>query len=356
MFRKKSKLVVCIAILVVFAMAMVACAPKAEAPASQEAKTEAPAAPTVEAAPSEDAAPTEEAKPETKTFEVGFAQATVNTPFQDTLQLAAKEKAAELGINLDIQVAMEDNSKQAAQIETFIASKKDAIIVLPCNSDAVVPAIKQANDAGIPVISVNRPVGEGATTVSYVGADDEAGGREQGKLVKEMLGGKGNIILGMGTLGTAPQVLRTKGLKDYLAENAPDIKVVMEVSTDWDNDKTIAFVQNALTKYAPGEIDGIVTQGPYDCLSALQAVQGAKRDELVGKLIAFDYPKEVQTAIEEGKLYGTVCQDPVIEGQDSVQMAYYYLTGEKDKVKELQWIPIPTVTKDTIIPATWGNE
>ncbi len=293
-----------------------------------------------------------------KKFKVGVVIRDNKSPFQAAIKQGIETAAKEYPqVEFDIRDGQTDVSVQTNIIETFITQKKDLIIAIPAQLDALVPVVKKANAENIPVMTVNNQLGEGAEVLTYVGADDYKGGQVQGELVKDMLNGKGNIVLIQGVLGTSPQVLRQKGMEDYLKENAPDIKIIAAMNNDWDNAKSITVVQNFLTRFPKGQIDGIVVQGPYDAIAAADACKAAGRTELVGKVIGFDMPKEVLEAIGNGTLFGTVNQDPAVQGTLAVKTASDYLSGKikKEDIEPETWTDLPKVNNSNYkdFKASW---
>jgi ribose transport system substrate-binding protein len=293
-----------------------------------------------------------------KSFEIGVVSRDFNSPFQVSIKKAMEDAIKEYpNCKLDIRDGENDVSVQTNIIETFVAQEKDLIIVVPAQVDALGPAVKKANEADIPVITVNNQLGEGGEVLTYVGVDEYQGGRLQGELVNKMLGGKGNIVLLQGVLGSYAQIARQKGLEDYLNENAPDIKIVAAQNNDWDNAKTVTVMQNFLTRFSAGEIDGVVVQGPFDAISAADTIQSAGRTELVGKVIAYDMPQDVIDAIKNGTLYGTINQDPAVQGSLVVQIACDYLNGviKKENIKAETWADLPKVDKSNVdeFTASW---
>lgn len=293
-----------------------------------------------------------------QTFKIGVVARDFNSPFQVSLKKAMEEAVKEYpNCELDIRDGENDVSVQTNIIETFITQKKDLIIAVPCQVDALVSVVKKCNEAGIPVMTVNNQLGDGADVLTYVGVDEYKGGQMQGELVKDMLGGKGNIVLLQGVLGSYAQIARQKGLEDYLKENAPDIKIVAAQNNDWDNAKTVTVMQNFLTRFPAGQINGVVVQGPYDALAAADTIKSAGRTELEGKVIGYDMPQEVVDAIKSGVLYGTIDQDPTKQGDLVVQVACDYLTGKikKEEIQAETWADLPKIDKNNVdqYTASW---
>ena len=259
------------------------------------------------------------------------------------------------GFKVEVRDGENDPAKQSAIIDEFIVKKVDCILLCPIVKGALVAAVKKANQAGIPVMILNRMLGDGADTIAYVGADDYTGGLVQGELIVDAIGKKGAIILLQGNLGSSPQVNREKGLVDYL--NAyPDIKIIHKYPCDFDRSKALAAVQDALLKYPKGQIDAIVSQDSEMCMTALQAIKAAGRDELVGKIVAFDYPSYVKENILNGNFFGTVLQDPYQQAMIGMDAVWFYLSGNEGHIpKPVFFTPLPKVNKQNAegYPPSW---
>jgi ABC-type sugar transport system substrate-binding protein len=259
-------------------------------------------------------------------FNIGFCSANYRTPFQVALMNACEAKATALGMNFDKQDGRDDPLAQTTIIQTFITQKKDLIIVVPSQLDSLIPVIAECNAANIPVITVNRTVGAGAKVLTEVNMNCVEGGRMAAELTGEMLDGKGKIAMLLGILGSGPQVEESQGFEEYMKEKCPGIQIVAQQNTDWDKAKAIAAAENLLTRFPAGQLDGIVCQGPDDAAGAIQVIKSVGRTELLGKVIGFDFPKESLDLIDEGSLYGTVHQDPRVQGELAAQIAYDYLS------------------------------
>ena len=93
---------------------------------------------------------------------IGFAVSTLANPFFVTMKDAGEATAAELGLEMVTLDAQDNNERQASQIEDLISQGVDVLIINPVDSDAVGTSVRQANEAGIPVITVTRPSNSGA--------------------------------------------------------------------------------------------------------------------------------------------------------------------------------------------------
>jgi ribose transport system substrate-binding protein len=278
-------------------------------------------------------------------FTVGATIFDMSIPFYANFIKGLNDGAAENGLKLLLRDGQGDPSTQVAVLQQFITEKVDIIVIVPGDAQAVVPGVAQANAANVPVISANNKVGEGASIVTFVGADDYYFGKQQGKLLVEAIGNKGNVGYLMGKLGTSAQVLRRDGLMDFL-KDYPGIKIVSEISEGWDSAKALASAQDMLSRYPKGEIDAILCQGPEAVPAARFAVESGRGEV---KWILGDYPQDVREAIKEGIIYGTVDQDPYPQAVEALKMARLYLSGEAGKIPAPNYfLELPLVTKDNV--------
>ncbi|TQK42434.1 ribose transport system substrate-binding protein [Streptomyces sp. SLBN-118] len=289
-----------------------------------------------------------------KTFTVGLANADTTIPFLASMNSAFEAEAKRLGMKTVTLNGGLDNAKQAANVQTLVARRVDLILVCSSSPTAVIPAIKQANRAGIPVMALNAQLSPGADLVTYIGASDFQYGQGEGKLIVQALPNGGKIAVQLGPLGSTPQVERLKGIKDVLKSH-PGIKIVATPVDNFKNSENLSVTQDLLSKYPKGKLDAIVAEGPEMYVGA-QYARKIGRNEI--RFIAGDYSKQVEAAIKSGALYGTVNQSPVLEGKLGAQYANYWLTGQKDKVKQPNYyIPLPLITKDNVDtnPAEWSG-
>lgn len=287
-------------------------------------------------------------------YTVGAMVWNTTIPFYSNFLQGLKDAGSKYGVNILIRNGQGELGEEVAVIQQFISQKVDLIIVTPSDAEGIVPVVNQAVAAGIPVIAANNRVGKKGNVLTYVGADDFFFGQRQGALLIQAIGETGKVGYLMGHLGTSAQILRKQGLDAYL-KNYPGIEIVSSVSEDWDNAKALAATQDLLTKYKKGELDAIVVQGPEGVTGAEYAAQVGRTDV---KFILGDYPASVRKAIQDGIVYGTIDQDPYPQGYMAVEMAYYWLSGQKSRlVAPNAYLYLPIVTKDNVdqYSPAWGG-
>jgi ABC-type sugar transport system substrate-binding protein len=304
--------------------------------------------------------PTAGAAPKTAStkFVIGSVINDLTNPFLAVLGQAEVAQGAKDGIKVNLASGNVNGtisvSAQISAVQQFISEHVNLILITPSDPQAIVPAVKLASAANIPVIAVNTSVGSGASTVTYAGADNYKYGQAEGRLVASAVGNKGNVALLEGVLGDSPEVLRTEGIKAVLKTH-PKIHIVTTMVDNWTNPQNITDVQDLLSKYGDHGLSAVVAEGPEMYAGAEYArSHGDKTTDFV----AGDYSKEVETAIKSGALYGTVDQDPGTQGKLGVEFAYDWLTGKKSKVpRPIYDTPLPLITKANVnkVQASWSS-
>jgi ribose transport system substrate-binding protein len=168
---------------------------------------------------------------------VAFSQANNAEPYRAT-QKALMEKlfAQTPGVRLVVADAQQDNSKQIAQIETFIRQKPAVLIVAPNERAALTAVMGQAMQAGIPVICLERDILQPNYT-TYIRMDNRAIGKMAGQFIVDQLTRKfgepkGNVVIVRGLLGVEAQINRDGGAREVLSRY-PQIQIVADPVADW---------------------------------------------------------------------------------------------------------------------------
>ncbi len=269
-----------------------------------------------------------------------------------TLQNLSEEFMAMLKGAMEIQLQEYDNvrlivndgegkpDKQASQLDSFITQKVDAVIICPIDAGALAPAVKAVTDAGIPVITCSADV-DGDMGQVWVGSENQNGGAIEAKFVADKLGGKGNVAVLRGPLGSFAEQGRFAGyesvLKDY-----PGIEIVFDQTANWQREQAMSMVENLLTSGA--KIDAILCQNDGMALGALEAVKAAgKKGEIV--IAGIDAIQDALDSVKAGELDATCFQDAIGQGKGALIMAVKAANGEKIEHTN---IPFELVTKDNV--------
>jgi len=258
-----------------------------------------------------------------------------------TLRDAMTEYAAsQPGVELIAVDSKEDVATQLGQVENFVAQKVDAIIIIPANTDAADPMTKAAQDAGIPLVYVNRIPSNLPEGVVYVGSDSIQAGIMQAEWLAEQLGGQGNVVIMNGDLAQEAAQMRTEGEKQVFAK-FPDIKIIREDTGNWSRDQGLALMENWLA--SGDQIDAVAANNDEMAIGALQAIEAAGQlgNILVGGV---DASPDALQEMDEGRLNVTVFQNAKGQGEGGIKAAIALAKGET--VDQITWVPFELVTPE----------
>src|SRR5260370_3781341 len=201
----------------------------------------------------------------------------------------------------------------------------DAVVILPVDTAANGPMPKAVVAAGNPLVYVNRLPSNLPKSVVYCGSNSiEAGIMNMEELGKAM-GGKGNLVILMGELSNEAAIGRTDGIKKVAKEKFPDVKVIREQTGNWKREQGKTIMENWLA--SGQEIDGVASNNAQMALAALQAT---KTQGKAGKIPVggTDGSHDALESMEKGELNNTVFQDPVGQGEESINAAYLLVKKE----------------------------
>lgn len=264
-------------------------------------------------------------------------------PFFVAQETGLKDAAKQRGIAIDVRDGQDDDQKQIVQVQGLVNLKCAAIILCPRDENALAPAVEFANQANIPVITMNRRV-IGGKVITYVGADDAEGGHSQGEELVKALGPKGGkIIYLQGTPGSSPQVSREKGFKSVLATH-PEIEVASDQFTNFQEDKAKAVMTGLVRRFKPGEIRAIVAQADELALPAAEVAREEGWKDLI--VIGFNGTTDAFEAIRDGRMHATILQDAAEQARKAVDAAADHLAGKPVPAEIIT--PLPVVTKANV--------
>lgn len=279
-------------------------------------------------------------------FKIGYLCNNFNDTFQTYIVDAARafvDKTPD--VSIEVMDAQEDVVRQQDQVATLLQSGVDALVVVPVNTQAVGPIVRAAQDARVPLIFVNRnPYPDKAPPegVYFIGADSILEGETQMMDAGKRLGGKGNIVILMGLLSNEAAHARTEGVKNVIARDYPDIKVLAEETANWQRDQGMNVTENWITAYGDS-INAVMSNNDEMALGAQLALSKAGMNNVL--IYGVDAISDALTAIEQGKMTATVRQDPVAQGAGGVQMALEILKGNKP-AHQINKLPAVLVTKE----------
>lgn len=317
MTKKRLEYLVWAAILTM-AIVVAACA---QAP---QATSVAPQATSVAPQPTETPPPTEATQPTEaqKQIVIGYSMPQLIDKFQTDLKDGLVDEAKDLGVILLLIDSENKPEKQAADMEDLITLKVDLILVAPFDADAIVPSVLKANEAGIPVMTIDRG-SNGGEILSHSALDNYCfayrGIEYASSLLKEP-GGK--ILVLEGTAGMTVVNWNTQGAEKAIGDFG--LESVGILNADWDTAKGLAITEDTLTNHP----DLAIVYCGYDSMCQ-GAVQALRARGLAGKVIVVGggYTEESIAALASGEMRGDLEFKNYEGARKTLRAAYDYLVN-----------------------------
>lgn len=266
---------------------------------------------------------TEDASTDSTELSIGFSISTLNNPFFVTMAEGAEEKAAELGVQINVVDAGNDPAKQSTDIEDLINTGIDVLIVNPEDSASVGPAIQSALDNGIRVIAIDREV-EDADVDVFIGTDNVAAAQNAGEELLNYLESDDEVVVLEGVPGASSAIDRHEGFLNAIEDS---VNIVASQTANYDRTEALTVTENLLQAHP--NIRAIVAANDEMALGAIEAVNGANLTPGEDILITgFDANDDAITAVEEGTMLLTVEQRPDLMGGIAVETALSLFEGE----------------------------
>ncbi len=290
------------------------------------------------------------AVPAAELDKIGITLGSLGNPFFVALANGAKAKAKEINPNAEVTTTSADYdlNKQFNQIDNFIAAGVKLILLNAADAQAIFPAVKRAQAAGIVVVGVDVAAA-GADAV--VQTNNVQAGEIACQFIVDKIGGKGNVIIENGPQVSAV-IDRVKGCKDVLAKH-PDIKIL---SDDQDGkgsrDGGLNVMQGLLTRF--DQIDAVFTINDPQAVGTDLAAKQLNRTGIV--ITSVDGAPDIEAALKGNTMVqASASQDPYTMAQIAVQTGYDIMNGKKPE-NQMILMESKLITRDNIGEYTgWGS-
>lgn len=277
-------------------------------------------------------------------LKIGVSMALFDDNFLTTLRNGIQSAAKEQGVDVQIEDAKNGVGNQLNQVQNFIASGVDAIIVNPVDTDATVSISDDAQAAGIPLIYVNRqPINVDLLPddQAFVASDEKVSGTLQTQEVCRLLNGKGNVVVMMGELTNQAALQRTQDIHDVIATpECSGLKIVQQQTAEWSRTKGSDLMTNWIA--AGIQFDAVIANNDEMAIGAVQALKASGRsmDDVV--IAGIDATTDALAAMKAGELDVTVFQSADGQGRGAVNTAVKLINGQS--VDRKVWVPFELVT------------
>lgn len=211
---------------------------------------------------------------DTKGMVVGVVLETVSHPMLKYWGDQCINQGNGFGMKVSVQDGERNVQKQTSQVEAFISQGVNFIVLQATDAAGLTPVVRKAEQAGIPVITLNQDVA--GVHTGFVGMGHYSMGVQVAQGMAEQLGGKGKIVILEGVQGTGANIQRVAGFKDELKKH-PELKVIASQSAAFDRKKGYDLFQTILQ--GQPQIDAVFGVSDEMAIGAAQAATEAKRRE-----------------------------------------------------------------------------
>lgn len=263
-----------------------------------------------------------------KKLVVGFAQIGAESEWRTAETNSIKETAEKLGVDLKFSDAQQKQENQIKAIRSFIAQKVDVIALAPVVESGWETVFKEAKDAKIPIILVDRGAKvDESLYATFIGSDFIQEGKNAAAEMAKLLNNKGNIVELQGTVGASAANDRKKGFEEGL-QAFPDMKIIKSQSGDFTRAKG-KEVMEAFLKSDGKNIQAVYAHNDDMAIGAIQAIEeyGLKPGVDI-KVVSIDGVKGAFEAMAAGKANVTVECNPLL-GPQLFDAAKKLAAGEK---------------------------
>lgn len=226
---------------------------------------------------------------------IGVSVIDLKNPFFVRMKEAGDEAAKEYGVQTIWQSADGSLEKQVSIIENFIQQKVDVILIDPLDANGVVPVIKKADEAGIPVITMGNKVDAGVNFNTLYPDHENMG--MVARAMAAALDGEGQIALLTGSAGNFVSDTREKGFKEVIENEFPGIEIVGIQPTNFDPSQAQRITETWLNNYP--DLDGIAFISDPLGLAAISAAEAKGKTLIYGGV---DGDAEMHTFLENGSM------------------------------------------------------
>jgi ABC-type sugar transport system substrate-binding protein len=258
---------------------------------------------------------------------VGYVQLGAESEWRSANTDSVKEAAAQLGVELKFSDAQQKQENQIKAIRSLIAQQVDVIGVAPVVETGWVPVFKEAKDAGIPIIVVDRRAAVPPDLyVTLMGSDFLEEGRNAARIMANLTNGRADIVELQGTSGSAPANDRYVGFREILQDH-PDMKIIDSQDGDFTVAKGKEVMEAFLKKYGRN-ITALFAHNDDMALGAIKAIEEyGLRPGVDIKIVSVDAARGAFDAMIAGKLNATVECNPLL-GPLFIETALKVVNGE----------------------------
>ncbi len=280
---------------------------------------------------------------------IGVSMALFDDNFLTVLRNGIQSQADSAGLKVQIEDAQNDVAKQLDQINNFIASGVDAIIVNPVDTSATQAMSDAAAAANIPLVYVNRqPINVDTLpdNQAFVASNEVESGTLETIQLCDNWAAEGktevNVYVMQGELSNQAAVQRTQDIHDVMGDGRCKVKIniIDEQTANWSRDQAQTLMTNWLSTGTA--FDGVIANNDEMAIGAIQAMKAANIDMATVQVGGVDATQDALAAMQAGDLDVTVFQNAAAQGGGALDAAVKLSKGEA--VDQKVYVPFELVT------------
>ncbi len=260
-----------------------------------------------------------------KPHRIVFIQSLTGNPFYDTVACGGIEAAKRIGVDFNFQGPTQYQPQmQMRVLDAVIAAKPEGILFASTDPVAMTPALQQAKDLGIKIISIDGDQRDLSVAISNIQSDNVLGGQQAGIALAQLIGDKGEVLAMMNSPSAAVAGQRLEGFTTEIAKH----KNITYLGVQYSNNQTskaAAIVSSTIAAHP--DLAGVFTITTNNTEGAATGVREADRIGKV-KIVGFDTSDPIVEAIRSGIVSADVVQYPYRVGQLGVELMNDALNGK----------------------------
>ena len=247
------------------------------------------------------------------------------SPFYQALQCGAQAKAKELGLTLTVSAPDQFAADSQIPVVNAVAATKPAVAaIVPTDTQALIAPMKQLNQMGAKVITVDQTISDSSFVQTQVLTDNEAGGKLAAEAVDTLIGGKGEVMVITQPPGSAAQDARVTGFEKVIKSFTGITYLGPQYQSD-DPQKAAEIVTSTLSAHPNlAAIFSTNDQGAIGAITGLRQASAAGRV----KVVAYDAATAEVNAFKNGTIQALIAQNPKQEGEVAMQIAADLMAGK----------------------------
>jgi ribose transport system substrate-binding protein len=242
-------------------------------------------------------------------------------PFYISMECGAKEKAEELGIELQVQGPDKfDATLQNPLLDAVAASKPDALLVAPNDVKASATPIKRIQDRGTKVVLVDTTVDDTNVGVSRIATDNNLGGQKAAEALNTLLnGGSGKVLVVSVDPGISSTDARVAGFNEAVKSKYNNFTLAADTQYSHNSPQTAASIVQAELQRTP-DLVGVFATNLFTAQGVATGIRAAGKSNQV-KVVGFDAGPDQVKQLEAGDVQALVAQKPYDIGVQGVEQA-----------------------------------